>query len=479
MEIRKFIEEVRKLGLLKEILGADWNLEIGAITDLNAKRNKYTLLFDEIKGYPKGFRVLTGALLDSKRVGLVLGLSSNLNDIELAKKLRERLNYASKEYMNYDPIIVNDSPLLENIDKEEKINMFKFPAPKWHEFDGGRYIGTADAVITKDPDSSWINVGTYRVMLVDRKKLAIFMDASHHGRIHMEKYLKRGEKCPVAISFGPPLSLFIFSGMEVPAGVSEYNFAGAVVGDRFKVIQGEITGLPIPAESEIAIEGYITGEMTDEGPFGEFMGYYAGGKMKSPVIEVERVYYRNNPILLGTAPSIPPYDYSYFRCPIRSAMIWEMLDRIGVPNVVGVWAHEVGFSRAFIVISIKQTFAGHATMVGHIVASSPLGAYGGRYIIIVDDDIDPSDLNQVIWAMCTRSDPSNSIDIIPNVPSTPLDPMAERRENVKEYTSSRAIVYAVKPFSKLLKNEFPKEVKPSDDLVKKVTEKWKEIFEDR
>jgi len=88
MEIRKFIEEVRKLGLLKEILGADWNLEIGAITDLNAKRNKYTLLFDEIKGYPKGFRVLTGALLDSKRVGLVLGLSSNLNDIELAKKLR-------------------------------------------------------------------------------------------------------------------------------------------------------------------------------------------------------------------------------------------------------------------------------------------------------------------------------------------------------------------------------------------------------
>jgi UbiD family decarboxylase len=476
MEIRKFIDEVRRLGLLKEILGADWNLEIGAITDLNAKRKKYTLLFDEIKDYPKGFRVLTGALLDSRRVGLVLGLSPNLNDVELTKKLRERINYASKEYKNYDPIIVDDAPFLENVDKDDRINMFKFPAPKWHELDGGRYIGTADAVITKDPDSDWINIGSYRVMLVDKNRLAIFIDSSHHGRLHMEKYLKRGEKCPIAISFGPPLSLFIFAGMEVPAGVSEYNYAGAVIDERFKVFRGVITDLPIPADSEIAIEGYITGELVDEGPFGEFMGYYAGGRTKNPVIEVKRVYYRSNPILLGTTPSIPPYDYSYFRCPIRSAMIWDMLERIGVPNVKAVWAHEIGFSRALIVVSIKQTFAGHATMVGHILATSPLTAYGGRYIVIVDEDIDPSDLNQVLWAMCTRSDPASSIDIIKNVASTPLDPMAERRENVKEYTSSRAIIYAVKPFSKLIRDEFPKEVRPSEDLVKLVTEKWKDIL---
>ncbi|AOL17347.1 decarboxylase UbiD [Sulfolobus sp. A20] len=472
MYIRKFIEEVRNLGLLKEVKGADWNLEIGAITDLNAKKHKFTLLFDEIKDYPKGFRVLTGALLDYKRVNLALNINA-LNDIDLVKKLRDRLNIASKEYRSYEPEEVNDAVFLENVDSDDKVNLFKFPAPKWHEFDGGRYIGTADAVITKDPESDWVNVGAYRVMLVDRNKLSIFIDSSHHGRIHVEKYLKAGKKCPIAISFSPPLDLFIFAGMEVPAGISEYNYAGAIVGKRFKVFRGEETGLPIPAESDIVIEGYISGELTDEGPFGEFMGYYAGGRMKNPVIEVKRVYYRSNPILLGTAPSIPPYDYSYFRCPLRSAMIWDMLERIGVRDIKGVWAHEIGFSRALIVVSIKQSFAGQQTMVGHILATSPLTAYGGRYVIVVDEDIDPSDINQVLWAICTRTDPINSIEIVKNVPSTPLDPMAERKQNVKEYVSSRAIIYATKPFNK----DFPREVRPSEDIVERVIVKWREILE--
>jgi len=345
---------------------------------------------------------------------------------------------------------------LENVDVGDRINMLKFPAPRWHEEDGGRYIGTGDAVITKDPDSEWINVGAYRVMLVDRDKLAIFIDILHHGRIHMDKYLKRGKKCPIAISFGPPLALFMFAGMEVPYGVSELEYTGAVSGKKLKIFIGEETGLPIPADSEIAIEGYITGELVDEGPFGEFMGYYAGGRMKNPIIEVKRVYYRDNPILLGTSPGIPPYDYSYYRCPIRSAMIWDMLEELGVPNIKCVWVHEAGFGRALIIVSIKQTFAGHVTMVSHILATSPLTAYGGRYIIVVDEDIDPTDINQVLWALCTRSDPAKTINIIDTVVTTKLDPMAELRGN--SYVSSRAIIYAVKPYERLIKDEFPKEV---------------------
>jgi len=477
MEIRSFIEEVRKLGLLKEVRGADWNLEIGAITELNAKKRKYTLLFDEIKDYPKGFRILTGALLDAKRVALALELPSfdQYDDLSLVKVLRQRLSFAYKEYKNFDPIIVQDSPLMENIDRGENVNVFKFPAPKWHELDGGRYIAAGGIVITKDPDSNWVNLGIYRVMLVDKRKLTVMIEAAHHGRMHIEKYLKKGEKAPIAISLGNPLSLFIFAGMEVPYGVSEYNFAGAVVGKRFKVIEGEVTGLPIPADSEIAIEGYITGELADEGPFGEFMGYYAGGETKQLVIQVERVYYRENPILHGTPPGIPPYDFSYFRCPIRSAMIWNLLESLGVP-VRGVWAYEAGFSRAFIVVSIEQTTAWWSTTVGHILATHPLTAFGGRYIILVDEDIDPSDINQVIWAMCTRSDPAKSIEVINNVWSTPLDPMAERKEFRSEYVSSRGIIYALKPFSKKIRNEFPKEVRFSQELVERISKKYKEIF---
>jgi len=470
LEIRSFVEEVRKLGMLREIIGADWDLEIGAITDLNAKTKKFTLLFDEIRGYPKGYRVMTGSLLDARRVALALGLSPNVNDIELVNLLKERLRYASTNYKSYKPQEVSDAPFLENVDIGDRINMLKFPAPRWHEEDGGRYIGTADAVITKDPDSDWVNVGVYRVMLVGKDRLAIFIEIPHHGRIHVDKYLKRGERCPIAISFGPPLDLFMFAGIEVPYGVSELEYTGAVTGKRLRVFIGEETGLPIPADSEIAIEGYITGELVDEGPFGEFMGYYAGGRMRNPIIEVKRVYYRENPILLGASPGIPPYDYSYYRCPIRSAMILDMLERLGIPNVKGVWVHEAGFGRAFIIASIKQAYAGHATMVGHILATSPLTAYGGRYVIVVDDDIDPTDINQVLWALCTRSDPAKSIDIINDVVTAKLDPMAELRGN--SYVSSRAIIYAVKPYDRLIKGEFPKEVRFSDEIISRIKAKY-------
>ncbi len=478
MDVRKFIEEVKKMGLLKEIKGAHWNLEIGAISDLNAKSKKYTLLFDEIADYPKGFRVLTGAMLDSRRASLILGFPPILNDAQLVTKLKERLSYANREYKNYDPIEISDASLLENVDKEENVNLFKFPAPKWHELDGGRYIGTGDAVITKDPESDWVNVGTYRVMLVDKNKLAIMIIATHHARWHIDKYLKQGKKAPIAISFGPPPSLFVFSGAEVPAGISEYNYAGAAIGERFKVFRGEMTGLPIPADSEIAIEGYITGEVMDEGPFGEYTGYY-GEMTKSFVIEVKRIYHRHNPILLGSPPGIPPHDFSYFRCAIRSAMIRDFLEKAGVPaeNIKGVWTYEAGFSSSFTVISIKQSSPGFATKVGHLVVSSSLGGHS-KYIIIVDDDIDPFDINQVIWAMSSRSDPAASIDVIKNIPTSPLDPIAEKiRVDTKTYAfSNTVVIYAVKPFEKLIRNEFPLEVKLNSELTEKITKKWSELF---
>ncbi len=478
MEIRKFIEEVEKMGLLKEVNGAHWNLEIGAISDINAKSKRYTLLFDKIADYPKGFRVLTGATLDYRRLSLILGFPSILNDAQLVTRLKERLNYAGIEYRNYEPIEISDTPLLENVDREEDVNLFKFPAPKWHELDGGRYIGTGDAVITKDLESGWVNVGTYRVMLVDKNKLSIMINDLHHARWHIDKYLKQGKNAPIAISFGPPPSLFIFSGSEVPAGISEYNYAGAAIGERFKVFRGELTSLPIPADSEIAIEGYITGEVTDEGPFGEYTGYY-GETTKSFVIEVKRTYYRNNPILLGSPPGLPPHDFTYFRCAIRSAMIRDFLEKAEVPaeNIKGVWTHEAGFSSSFTVISIKQSYPWLATKVARLIVSSSLGGHS-KYIIIVDDDIDPFDINQVIWAMSSRSDPAASIDIIKNIPTSPLDPIAIKiRVDKRTYAfSNTVVIYAVKPFEKLISNEFPKEVKLSFELTEKISKKWSELF---
>ena len=112
-DLRSFIEGIEKIGLLKTVKGADWDLEIGAVTDTNSKSNKYTLLFDEVKGYPKGFRVLTGALLDSRRVSTALGLDNSMNNMQLTTAIRDRLRNAASDHEKYKPKVVPSAPVLE------------------------------------------------------------------------------------------------------------------------------------------------------------------------------------------------------------------------------------------------------------------------------------------------------------------------------------------------------------------------------
>ena len=119
-------------------------------------------------------------------------------------------------------------------------------------------------------------------------------------------------------------------------------------------------------------------------------------------------------------------------------MLKENIARAGVPDVTEVWAHEVGGSRLFLAVGIKQRYPGHAMQTGHVAAMCHLGAYAGKYVIVVDDDIDVSNLEELIWAMITRSDPATSIDIIHNCWSTPLDPRIppEEKEKGRDQTGS-------------------------------------------
>ncbi|BBD72133.1 decarboxylase UbiD [Sulfodiicoccus acidiphilus] len=477
-DLRTWVDNVRERGLLREVRGADWNLEVGCLTDMNAKAKRYTLLFDEIRGYPPGYRILTGALLDASRVGLSLGFKQVGRDMELVKVLKERIEFASRHADQYSPLVKESGPLFENVRRGEDVDVLSFPVPKWFDLDGGRYIGTADAVITRDPDTDWVNVGTYRVMVHDERTLGILIEGPRHGRLHLQKWFERGKECPIAISFGHHPSLSIFAGIEVPQGVSEYNFLGAVVGERFPVVEGPITGLPLPATGEIVVEGHVVNELRREGPFGEYMGYYSGGATMSPIIRVEAVYFRDQPIMLGTTAGRPPYDYSYFRCPVRAALVWDALEKAGIPNVRGVWCHEAGYSRAFTVVSLKQSYGGHARQAGYVAAQARPGALGGRYVVVVDDDIDPSNLNEVIWAMCSRSDPATTLDIIRDTVGTHIDPMVQHEEgkDIREYTSSRAIVVAVRPYGRMLRGDFPPVVEPKEETKREVMRKWGDVL---
>ena len=468
--LREWIVEAEKLGEVRHVKGASWEEDIGLATELlQHDENAPCALFDEIPGYPKGFRVLSN-FFGGTRQNMTLGFPTDFTKVELSEGLMHRYRAAVENPIPHE--IVEDGPVFENILEGDDVDVFRFPTPKWHSADGGRYIGTGSFNVTKDVNSDWVNVGTYRVMIQDKKTVGFYISPGKHGRIHRQDYRAKGEPMPVCVVVGVDPVTFLMSSSEVPSGMCEYDVAGALRGEAMKCVRGKHTGLPFPAEAEIVLEGYCyPDQVRPEGPFGEWTGFYGSPVHDGPCIDVVAIYHRNDPIILGCPPQRPPEEQARYRAVVRSAMLKEQMEKAGVPDVKAVWCHEVGGSRMLTGVSIKQRYAGHATQAGHIAAQCRVGGYAGKYVIVVDDDIDPSDLGDLMWGCVFRSDPATSIDIIHNCWSTPLDPRIPPEEKAKgNLTNSRAIIDACLPFH--WKDEFPAVNSPEPAVMKEAYEKW-------
>lgn len=470
-DLREWVDLIKKYGDLKSIDDADWDIEIGVLTDLVQKKmGRPALLFDNIKGYPQGYRVLANVLTSKKRIALSLGLPPESSESELVSAWKKILS----DFRLIPPEVVKNGRILENIDTGDDIDLLKFPTPRWHEYDGGRYIGTGCMVIQKDLDSNWINLGTYRVMVQDKKTAGIYITLGRHGDIIMKKYWKEGKPCPVAVTVGQDPLIYMLAGAEIPFGISEYDVAGGIKARPVEVISGVSTGLPIPASCEIVIEGEIPPEdKLPEGPFGEWTGYYCSGKRPSPIIRVKSICYRNDPIIMGALPGLPPNDDCYYGGFFGCAAAWNELEKAGVPGIMGIWAHEAGAGIMMLTVSIKQMYPGHSRQAGLIASQCHARAYANRMVIVVDDDINPYDINQVIWAMCTRVDPKEDVEIIRKCWSSPLDPMSYP-PNTRSY-NSRMIIDACIPWDR--KDEFPSKVEVSQEWTDKILRKYSDLFE--
>lgn len=472
-DLRSWIDQARKLGEVRDVAGATWEEEIGMATELlHLSDSAPAVLFDKIPGYPKGYRVLTN-FFGGKRMNMTLGFPTELSRVELSNEFNKAFQEA--KLMTYE--FVKDGPILENVQRGDKVNVLSFPVPFWHENDGGRYIGTGSYDITQDPDEGWVNLGTYRVMVHDEKSVGFYISPGKHGRVHRDKYMARNQPMPVAVVVGNEPLLFLMACNEVPYGISEYEFAGALRGKPYPVIRGEVTGLPIPANAEIVLEGFVDPKKRRrEGPFGEWTGYYASDVRDEPVLDIKAIYHRNNPIILGCPPNRPPDELARYRAVIRSGLLKQELEKAGLSGIKAVWAHEAGSSRMLLVIAIEQRYGGHATQVGHVASQCHVGAYAGKYVIVVDDDIDVSNLEEVIWAMLTRSDPATSIDIIHNTWSSALDPRIHPDDKAKgKLTNSRAIIDATRPYE--WRDRFPMVNMSSPERARKAREKFSYLLE--
>jgi 4-hydroxy-3-polyprenylbenzoate decarboxylase len=221
-DLRSWIAKMDAAGEIRHIAGANREEEIGGIVDFyQRKTGNPAVLFDDIPGYPHGHRVIANILTSIRRIHLTLGNAADTGAIDLVHYWRRYM----KEAKAIAPKTVKTGALMENVDEGKSIDLFKIPVPKWHELDGGTYIGTGDMVVMKDRDTGWINYGAYRVQAHEPGTASIMCSKGKHGDLIMRSYHEKGEPCPVAVVCGMHPILFMIAGLEIPYGKNEYDAA--------------------------------------------------------------------------------------------------------------------------------------------------------------------------------------------------------------------------------------------------------------
>ncbi len=475
-DLREWLGKVAEIGELVRVnKPVDRDEEMSAIGYLAAKQTPSpAVLFENPAGFeksPVGATSLWNILGPStKRVALTLEEPANTPTTELIKRAKDKL----KRRIPPREVPAAEAPIFENTLLGDQIDLDLLPIPRHWPLDGGRYAGTADAVITRDPDSGYLNIGTYRMMIQGKRECGLYLSPGKDARLHITRAWEQGKAIEVAAAWGiDPLFMMVGS-QTFPKNVSEYEFAGGIKGEPIPVVKGKTTDLLLPANAELVIEGIIRpNSVRAEGPFGEFPGYYGRPEAGCPLVEITAVHFRTKPILTNALMAdYPSCEQSGFFSVIRSAKIWDDLDKLGIPGIHGVYSHPAaagGFGMT--VISMEQRYAGHAAQTLALAAQGPGGAYYTKWIIAVDEDIDPTDMDQVIWAMASRCNPVEDIDILRNTWSTWLDPTQNPPEE-RPY-GSKALINACREHRYL--PVFSKRTTLREEVYNKVAGRWSDL----
>lgn len=472
-DLREWLELVElDQGLHRISAPVDPNEELATVTYMAAQdENSSALLFENIADDESGMRVLSNMLGASKRrFALAVGMDAGLTTTEMILAVRER----SENRLAPEMVDSASAPVNEIVLTGDDVDLTKFPIPKFWPQDGGKYIGTGDITFTRNPDTDRINVGCYRQMLHGPRSVGMYCSPGKHGLLDRQAWWAKGEPCEVVAAYGIDPAPFMVAAQSYGSDVSELDIIGGLLGRPMELTEGVATSLPIPARAEIVIEGIVAAEdLKMEGPLGEFTGYYGRPEELQPVIQVKALHMRSNPILTAALMAdYPACEIGAYYSIMRAAAIWNDLERFGIQGVKGVYCHPAAASGwGMTVVSLEQKFAGHVTQVLSSVAQCPAGAYFTKWIVAVDDDVDPTDFNQVLWAMSTRCHPADDVDFQRRTWSTGLDPSQFSTE-LRPY-GSKALIDACKPHRHL--KEFPDRTIVRKEVRDRVAERWGEF----
>jgi len=476
-DLREWLEEVEAIGeLVRVTQPVSRDEEMSAIAYLIAKQQPSpAVLFERPAGFDGGNGIgarmlwnLVGPSL--KRIALTLEEPIDTPPIELVRRVKAKL-------MRRTPpreVPADEAPIYQNTITGDDIDLDLIPIPKHWPLDGGRYGGTGDAVITRDPDSGYLNVGTYRMMQQGKREVGLYLSPGKDALLHITRAWQLGQSIPVAAAWGIDPLFMLVGSQGFPKNVSEYEYIGGIKGQPVPVVKAKTSDLLIPANADLVIEGVLKpGSLREEGPFGEFTGYYGRHAGKAPLVEVTAVHFRDKPILTNALMAdYPSCEQSGFFAIIHSAKVWDDLDKLGVPGIKGVYsppAASGGFGMT--ILSMEQKYAGHAAQVLALAAQVPGGAYFTKWIVAVDEDIDPSNMDEVLWAMGSRCNPVDDIDILRNTWSTPLDP-SQNPPELRPY-GSKALINACKQHRFLA--SYSKRTALDKRVYDKVAARWQSL----
>jgi UbiD family decarboxylase len=368
------------------------------------------------------------------------------------------------------PEIVKEGVCQEEVYTGDQVDVLKFPTPRWNRLDGARYIGTLGLVVNKDPETGVRNVGIYRLAIKGKNILGY--NATQQTGLNLRKHEKMGTPMPIAVAIGVPPAALAASCFIAPYGVDEFSLAGPLLGRPLPLVKCKTVDLEVPANTEIVLEGTVSPHLEDwedEGPFGEFTGYY-GIRTRNPVINLTAMTHRRDPILQGTLEGKPPTESTTLRIG-HTIGTWQKLERTGLPGIREVYCTDMGCTNFFTIVAIERNYYhGHARQVIEAVWAT---GFNHKWTMVVDEDIDIYDRAQVEWAMTVRTQPHRDIIITDDsCIGCNLDPSIPPEDRPYPGTrSSRIGINATKEFKGF---SFPPIVRPSDEDFDRVDKRWSE-----
>ncbi|MGI5403147.1 UbiD family decarboxylase [Streptomyces sp. CA-135486] len=436
--LREYLDALGELGDVREIRGeADTHLEIGAVIRRSAENRDPAPLFTNIRGHAPGFRVLGApAALSSvsgrrwARPALSLGLDSAAHPLEIVEELA-----AARHARPIPPVTIDDGPCREHVLLGEDATLDAFPVPLIHDGDGGRYINTWGTIVVRSPDGSWTNWSIARVMMLDGRRMAgMVRPLQDVGKI-FRMWRERGEPMPFALVQGAEPAVPFVSGMGLASGTDEAGFLGAHFGEPLELVRCETVDLEVPATAEIVIEGHVSlDETAPEGPMGEYAGYLTGTPQPWPVFHISAITHRTDPILPVVSAGKPVEEDHTAVGLTYSAEALYQLRTAGLPVTAAWIVPETAINLLAVTVPRDWRERGMFTstrMLTRAIAQQALRPKVGFWItrvMVLDDDIDPTDLRDLMWAFHTRSHPTRGQLFFEDQKVTPLHVFYSREE---------------------------------------------------